>query len=126
MNWREIHTKLVAKKDKNVCLDFAIACADKSAPFTNSELVLSTLPILKNNRWIYGAVKDKFTPLAVERVSHKDDLNKREAAHIMLHAVEIASVNSLQSQAGHAARCGEALSRIDEGLVNELILEFNL
>jgi len=125
MKWQDIQTKLIAKDDKEACLDFAIACAEKALPFSDSSYVTETLPIIKANRWNHKVLTARFQPLAIIRVN-QNDVGKRESAHVMIHAVELAGVNSLQGWAAHAARCGEALSRISEDLCGEVITQFEL
>ena len=123
MKWQDIQAKLIERNDKEICLDFALACAETALQFSDSEYVMETLPIIQQNRWNHAALRTRFQPLARIRVQEQET-GKKESAHVMIHALELAGVNSIQSQAAHAARCGEALNRIDENLCVEIVNRF--
>ena len=123
MNWKDLQKKMIAKNDKELCMNFAIACAEKASEYTDSQIVIETLAILKDSKWNF--LGDNFNDLAKERISHSD-LSKKEAAHALIHASELPSVRSIQSMAGHAARAGEALSRIGEQHCLDIVAQFGL
>ena len=119
MDAKELQNRLIATRNKEICYDFAVACAEKAAEINGSPLFSEIAGLMRNNRWEYNRVGKYFHGLAAARVNEKQ-IDKKESIHTMIHAIEISSVHSIQSIAAHAARCGNALSRINESLAEEI------
>lgn len=115
MTWRDLYPKMLEKNSKEACLVFSHECFERAAIYTDDLFVHEVAALVKSN--LSEAMKRQ-QQIAVIRATTKD-LRKMEAAHIILHLIEVALSNNPISAAGHAARCGEALSRIDSK--NELL-----
>jgi hypothetical protein len=121
MNWQEIYPQLKDKKSKSQCLAFAIACCDAGAVFTQNQLILDLISKMKSFDEHKEEMKNKFYEVCLIRVRAGANTNEKEAAHILIHAIEVAMANNYVSAAGHSARCGNALSRIDALTCAELV-----
>lgn len=119
MAWQDIQKQLMKKKSKDFCLDFALSCFDLCASSTSDQYILDTVALVKDSRNNTEEIKKRLRQVCSIRVT-TDDQKAMEAAHIALHIVETAiSVNYI-SAAGHAARCADALSRIDTKMLNDI------
>lgn len=126
MGWKEIQAKLISKNDKQLCMQLSVTCSEAAINFTDSDIVHEALSLLKENEWDHTKYSHLFNKLSKERISNTENLQKRESAHALIHATELATVKSLQSMAAHAARCAEALSRIDISLCKTIMTQYKL
>lgn len=119
MNWRVIYSDFTSL-NKEACLKAALECCNIAATFTDNQYVLETIMDLKSGQ----NTKSRLTKICLIRSKEVTDLFKREAAHIVLHAIEVSLANNHISAAGHVARCIEALSRIEETLAQDVVINY--
>ena len=122
MTWQEIYPILKNKQDKQTCYEFALECSKQGIRYSKLPYYLSD--ILKhieedNKDWL----KEHFYTLKLLRVK-EPELAAKESTHILIHMIEVLRANNSVSAAGHAARCGEALSRIDNDFVKQLVSRY--
>lgn len=111
---------------KEACYDFAIDCCSAGLSYTDNVYVFDTVAIIKTDKNDVKAIDKRYADIASIRKLEGENVKRREAAHIVLHTIEIANSGSPQGAAGHAARVAEALSRINEGITEKLMLEHSI
>lgn len=126
MLWRDTIPKLRAKADKDFCVDFVIRCSEVGAQYSQDVYLRNTIQYLLSKPTDKAELSDRLYKVTVIRSKEKADLKAREAAHVVLHAIETILSNTYQSASGHAARSIDALSRIDTKLSNDILTEFNV
>lgn len=125
IKWRDVYPYLKNKTSQPVCIAVAGACFNLAKTYANSDSVDYLTDV--KNRAVAGLDKkklsDDLSAVAIIRV-RESDAKAREVAHIALHMVEVALATNYVSAAGHAARCIDALGKVDEALAQSICSEY--
>jgi len=124
MMWREVYGKLTGKMNKDICWTIAVNCCVESYPYSKDETVLNTIIRIRSGECGREKLMEILNKICRIRSNEKEDLKAREAAHVVLHAIEVICSSNYVNASGHAARCLEALSKIDSTKSGEIVNRF--
>ena len=117
--WRDLQPILRARKSEDFCKNLVVKCCSLAKAHTNNNFILETIHNLGD--FTKTELASRLSSVTVIRSVEKQDLKAREAAHVLLHAIEVFLSNNFQSASGHAARSVDALSKIDKSLSDEIL-----
>lgn len=123
MTWQSIHPQLKERNDEQLCYGLALACCESALQFTADQRIIDVASMLKQEPLDMNEINKHTYPVTLIR-RNTDDLGAKEAAHIIIHVIGARNAIGIENKAAHAARCAEALSRVDESLSNEIVNRF--